>query len=161
MSANEIDVKIVRLDPMRVATTFGFGPQPESVAWEKMNELLEKTSLMNDGQKHLFFGFNNPSPAPSSPNYGYEQWVTVGPETKEAEGVKVIDFSGGLYAVTRCNLSEITKVWEKLVHWREKSSYSTGSHQWLEECLTPPVTEAYRALSEDRMVFDLYMPIIE
>jgi hypothetical protein len=41
------------------------------------------------------------------------------------------------------------------VAWSENSSYRRGSHQWLEEVLTPPPTP------ENEFVLDLYMPIGE
>jgi hypothetical protein len=42
-----------------------------------------------------------------------------------------------------------------LVHWFEDSSYKWGSHQWLEELLTPPDSP------QEEWVFDLYLPVAE
>ena len=33
---SEIEVRIIKLEPMRVACTYGFGEQPELQAWSKM-----------------------------------------------------------------------------------------------------------------------------
>lgn len=152
------DVRIVTLPPMRVAMTYGFGPGPEMIAWEKMNEFLRLSGLMTDGQPHRFLGFNNPSPAPGSPNYGYEQWVTVSPDTTPQGEAKIKAFDGGLYAVMRCRLDVIGDVWQQLVAWRESSPYRQGSHQWLEEALNPPIHNDGE-IDPSEMELDLYLPI--
>ncbi len=155
MAENELDVRIVRLEPMKVASTYGFGSGPEMIAWDKMREFYHGKGFGSDGQTHRFFGFNNPNPAPGSPNYGYEQWITVDPEVQPTGEIKVKDFGGGLYAVTHCKLSHITDVWMQLAAWREKSPYRFGSHQWLEEIITDPLQQEIDGEAE----FDLYMPI--
>lgn len=151
----ELEVRIVTLDAMRVASANGFGEQPELQAWSK---LLTWARLQDyeDLSKHRFFGFNNPNPSPGSPNYGYEQWMTIGEGADSGEGIEIKDFTGGLYAVTRCeSLQHISDIWMQLAVWREDSKYQEAHHQWLEECFTP---EAERL--ED-YVFDLYAPIAE
>ncbi len=152
---SELAVRIVKLEPMRVASAYGFGEQPELQAWDTLLSWA-KSKGYEDLSKHRFFGFNNPNPSPGSPNYGYEQWMTVGPEEEPTEGIEIKEFSGGLYAVTRCEgLQHITEIWMQLAVWREDSPYQEAHHQWLEECFTP---EAERL--ED-YVFDLYAPIAE
>jgi AraC family transcriptional regulator len=153
---SEIDVRIVRLEPQRVAASYGFGAGPEGIAWEKMLAFVKEQGLNTDGESHRYFGFNNPNPAPGSPNYGYEQWITVGPEVQPAGEIKIKDFGGGLYAVTHCQLSSITDVWMRLAAWREKSPYRYGQHQWLEEVISDPIKNEINGDAE----FDLYMPII-
>jgi DNA gyrase inhibitor GyrI len=151
---SELNVKIVRLENLRVASTQGFGQGPENQAWEKMCAFLELQGWMADLKTHRFFGFNNPEPTPASPNYGYEQWVTIGPDVEPRGDTRIKTFHGGLYAVTYCMLPVITDTWKKLIVWREGSGYKPASHQWLEECLTPFVPY------ED-MAFDIYLPITE
>jgi DNA gyrase inhibitor GyrI len=150
----EFEVRIVTLEAMRVASAHGFGEQPELQAW---NTLL--TWAKDQGinlEERRFFGFNNPNPTPGSPNYGYEQWITIGDGAESGEGIEFKEFAGGLYAVTRCEgLQHITDTWMQLAVWREDSKYQEAHHQWLEECFTP---EAERL--ED-YVFDLYAPIAE
>lgn len=149
----ELEVRIINLEPMRVASAYGFGGQPETIAWEKILNYAERQGI-EDLAEHRFFGFNNPSPSPGSPNYGYEQWITVGPEAEGDEEIEIKDFPGGLYAVTRCEgLQNITEIWKQLAIWREDSQYQQAHHQWLEECFTP------RAESLEDFVFDLYAPI--
>jgi DNA gyrase inhibitor GyrI len=97
-----IEVKIVQLEPMRVATAHGFGEGPEGIAWDKMTAWLKQRGMWQDGSSRRYFGFGNPSPSAASPNYGYKVWASVGPEVEPEGEVTIKDFSGGLYAVTRC-----------------------------------------------------------
>lgn len=71
-----IEVKIVRLEPLRVASVQGFGQNPEEQATSQLHAWLTKKGWINDLGAHRFFGFNNPDPSPCSLNYGYELWVT-------------------------------------------------------------------------------------
>ncbi len=133
---DELDIKIVRLAPMRVACVNGFGTEPENQAFNKMREYVKGKGLDRDGKEHRFFGYNNPDPTAASPNYGYDVWVTVDDSIQSEGEVRVFDFPGGLYAVLRFNPAspeEIYPHWQKFVVWREKSRYRFGNHQWLEE----------------------------
>ena len=151
---SDLEVRIVHLEPMRVACTHGFGQTPEGEATEKMMAFLESKGLTFEDVR--WFGFNNPDPSPGSPNYGYDVWATVEPDTVAKGDVQIIDFEGGLYAVTRFkDLNNIGKVWKGLVHWREDSPYQKANHQWLENLLVPPDTPT------EEFVFDLYLPIAE
>jgi len=163
---SEQEVRIVKLEPLRVASAYGFGESPEIVAWDrlfawaKQNGLAQNASgLAESARERRFFGFNNPSPTPGSPNYGYEQWMTVGPEVEPAGEIRLEEFPGGLYAVLRCQgVSNIPGGWTKLVHWLEDSPYQHGKHQWLEEALNPLIfSQAEKSLEEAE--FDLYLPV--
>ncbi len=151
---SDFEVRIVQLEPMRVASAHGFGESPEDQAGKKILAFMESKGLEFEGVR--WFGFNNPNPSPGSPNYGYDIWITVGPEVEGEGDVEVRTFEGGLYAVTRFKgLSNIGNVWGQLVHWREDSPYKKAHHQWLENLLTPPDTPL------EEFVFDLYLPIAE
>ncbi len=157
-------VRIVRLPPMRVASFLGFGQQPETEALQKMSAWAQPKGLLDAPKQYRVFGFNNPSPTPASPNYGYEVWMTVGPEV-HPEGVQVGDaeiekFPGGLYAVMRCDVAGdpneiIPATWKKLALWREDSRYKGANHQWLEEHLHDANVPA------GGFSLDLYLPIAE
>ena len=152
---SELEVRIVDLEPLRVASAYGFGEEPEYTAWEKILNWAEAQGY-DDLSKHRFFGFNNPSPSPGSPNYGYEQWITVGPDAVGDEEIEIKEIPGGRYAVLRSEgLQNITENWKKLAIWREESRYNEAHHQWLEECFTP------RAENLEDYIFDLYAPIAE
>ena len=152
---SELDVRIIEIEPMRVASAHGFGEQPEIIAWEKILAWAGAQGY-NDLGQHRFFGFNNPNPSPGSPNYGYEQWITVGPDAVGDDDIEIKEFPGGLYAVMRSEgLQNISENWMKLAIWREESKYREAHHQWFEECFTP------QAESLEAYIFDLYAPIAE
>lgn len=149
------DVRIIKLDPLHVAAVLGFGTEPERLAWGKIMAFVEAKNL-TDVPGTRYFGFNNPNPSAGSPNYGYEQWVTIAPDVEALADVEIKDFSGGLYAVTRCQgVANISKTWQELVSWAENSPYQRAHHQWLEEAVGPVPPE------DDTIVLDLYMPIAE
>lgn len=149
------DVRIVKLEPMRVAAALGFGTNPEPQAWQKLLAWMKGQGIDNL-KAHRFFGFNNPNPSPGSPNYGYEQWITVGPDAAGDENATVKEVPGGLYAVMRCQGVPNPQAWGELVMWRDGSAYRPANHQWLEECLTPEMPA-----DESLWVFDLYLPVVE
>jgi DNA gyrase inhibitor GyrI len=156
---SELDVRIVKLEPMRVASATGFGSSPEELAWQKILSWAEEQGLLQERDKRRFFGFNNPNPSAGSPNYGYEQWITVEPETQAGDGVKIMDFPGGLFAVTRCNLTNIGEKWEALVKWCAGSRYTISHKQCLEEALTPPFEGIPQEM--EQIILDLYLPVVE
>ena len=154
---NELVVRIVKLEPLRVASFHGFGPNPEHLAGRRLAAWAEPRGYLADLAHHRIFGFNNPNPSPGSPNYGYEFWLTVGPEVEPEGEMRVLDFAGGLYAVTRCRgVESIGETWARLVGWLTGSRYGHAEHQWLEEHINPTFPEA-----EDALILDLYAPVAE
>jgi len=156
----EAPIRMITLSPFRVASVYGFGAQPESEALQKLQAWAGPRGFLDRPGEHRTFGFNNPSPSPGSPNYGYEIWITVGPEVQASGDVEIKDFPGGLYAVLKWDgmgdpNESIPAAWMQLEKWRESSSYQMGSHQWLEEHL-PAVSGA-----DNDFCLDLYMPIAE
>jgi len=156
---SDIEVRIVKLEPMRVASIWGFGEQPENIAFEKLGAWAGPRGIMDEPKKHRIFGFNNPDPHPGSPNYGYEIWVEVGPEVKPSDDVRILGFGGGLYAVARCEVPVgpydiIGATWKKLVTWREDSEYKFGHSQWLEQSIPAEAPGK-------EIVLDLHLPIAE
>ncbi len=119
---------------------------------------MQAHSLDDVGERR-FFGFNNPDPSPGSPNYGYEQWVTVDTAAPPEGGVTIKDIPGGAYAVTRCRLENITETWKALVIWLEDSPMRFGPGQCLEECLTPQIFTQPGDQDPMQAVFDLYLPV--
>lgn len=148
-----LDVRIVTLAPMRIAYAHGFGPSPEGIAVNAIMTWARAHGALTG--KHRFFGFNNPDPSPGSPNYGYEQWITVEPDAEPSGDIRIKTFDGGLYAVTRCKLANIGATWKALAAWRENSRYTHGHHQWLEEAITP-FEPPY-----EEIVIDIYLPLAE
>lgn len=163
----DMEVRIVKLEPMRVASALGFGEHPEDLAWNKILSWARPLGLLDDLKAARFFGFNNPDPSPGSPNYGYEQWIVVRPGMKGDGDVKIKDFAGGSYAVTSCTLKNIGETWQQLVVWRDSSKYRCASHQWLEKVINPHeviMPDGQRVDNEtmvSTMILDLYLPIAE
>jgi DNA gyrase inhibitor GyrI len=82
--------------------------------------------------------------------------MTVGTDVEPEGDMRVLDFGGGLYAVTRCEgLENIGRLWQELVQWREDSKYKHNSCNCLEECVSPPDGPI------EGLVLDLYLPIVE
>ena len=153
----ELEVRIVELPPMRVASVHAYGASPEGEAWQKLIAWAQPRGLLADRQSFRVFGFNNPNPSAGSPNYGYEFWITVGPDVEAGEDAEIRSFPGGLYAVTGCvGVESIGPTWQRLSTWSEDSPYKHGAHQWLEEH-TGPMEEG----SEAELALDLYMPIAQ
>ncbi len=155
---DELNVRIINLPPLRVASVHAYSTSPEHDAWTRLVDWAGPRGLLKDLQTHRIFGFNNPNPSPGSPQYGYEFWIVVGPEIEGGDGATIKDFPGGLYAVTRCEVmgdgERITQTWQQLVKWGQKSTYEHDpSHQWLEEHLSE-VTPGI-----ENLVMNLYMPV--
>ena len=156
---NTLDVRLVTLAPLRVASFYGFGPSPALAAWEKLMAWSRPKGLLDGPEQARIFGFNNPNPSAGSPNSGYEFWIEVGPAvtvaSEEVAAVKNAAFAGGRYAVTRCQgVEAIPSTWQALVQWLADSSHQPGSHQWLEEHLGPVDRPP------EEWLFDLYAPIV-
>lgn len=156
MSSQEI--RIVKLPEMRVASVLGYGTQPEDQAWQKLTAWAKPLGLMEATPR--IFGFNNPSPSPGSPNYGYEFMLVIAPDVEAGGEVELKTFPGGLYAVASCEVTsdpgdQIPAAWQQLVLWREQSRYKSASHQWLEE----HIETAH--MPEGQFTLDLYLPIAE
>ncbi len=161
----KLEVEIVKLEPMHVASVRAISATPENDAWQKMRSWAEPRGLLEDLDKHPVFGFNSPDPAPGKKEYGYEFWIRVEPGTKTSSSVEIKKFQGGLYAVTTCKLKEeleseffkkegCLESWKKIADWVKSSKYKFGEHQCLEKAHEP-------GASEDELILDLYCPIEE
>lgn len=156
---SDIEVRIVKLPPLRVVCVNGFGEGPETMAFAKMKAWATAHNLL--GKPYRLFGFNNPDPSPGSPNYGYDVWITVDQAVQADGEARIIDFPGGLYAVARIDVkdpyADIPGTWQKLVKWMESSKYRHGRHQWLEEHIGP----LDQMDGEQSFTLDLHLPITE
>lgn len=135
---DKIEVKIVHLEPMSVASFPAYGSAPEDEAWERLVDWARPLGLLDDPEKHRIFGFDTAGPSLSSENRGYEFWIEVEPEFQPIGDVKIKKFSGGKYAVYRIPRvgnpwDTIPSSWQALVLWQEDSPYKMGKAQCLEE----------------------------
>ena len=159
----KFEVKIVKLEPMRVASVRAVSTTPERDAWEKLRSWAQPKGLLDDLDKHPVFGVNSPDPTPSQNKYGYEFWIRVDPDTQPSGDIQVKKFEGGLYAVTTCKLKEemaseffknqgYLESWKNIVDWVKSSKYKMGKHQCLEKAHDPDA-------AEEELTLDLYCPI--
>lgn len=152
----ENTVKIVQLNPAKIAYYRAISKTPESDAWNVMKQWVKKHQL------HLspfirYFGFDNPSPSIEKDEYGYEVWVMTDKDIKEDNIIKIKKFEGGLYAVTtNTYLPEIGETWKKLIKWVEKSKYSIRSNDM---CLEEHIVIDLEDLGTENIQIDLYLPI--
>lgn len=152
----EIQVSIVRIEPMKVISAKGFGESPEIAAQEKLLQWARSKGLLDTDPPPRFFGFNNPDPEPGNPNYGYELWMTVPDSAQPEDGLDLKIFEGGLYAATDLiSVWKIPETWQALMRWQESSRYTLGSHQYLEEHVK------FIDLPFDEYEMRLYLPVIE
>ncbi len=152
-----MQVDLVTLAPMRVASVRALSETPERDAWERLRAWAEPKGLLQDSAQHPVFGFNNPNPSDDRKQYGYEFLIGVGPETQTEGDIVIKDFPGGLYAVTTCKLigdpeGTIQEVWMKLWHWVQASPYQWRNTHELEKVhdLSAP---------EQDLMIDLCLPI--
>jgi DNA gyrase inhibitor GyrI len=154
-----LTVKIVELKPMRVASTLGFSAGPEKQAWDRMTAWAQHKGLWKDGTPRRFFGFDTSSPSEGSPNYGYEVWMTVGPEVDSEGEITVKTAPGGLYAVTRVEVKDpwkdIPRAWQQLIAWVETSPYRPARHQCLEETFWED------GPNYQTFTLELYLPVLK
>ena len=154
-----MNVQIVQLAPMRVASVRVLSETPERDAWVKLCAWAKPKGLLEDVDEHPIFGFNNPGPSQDRKEYGYEFWIGIGPEIQAEGDISVKDFPGGLYAATTCKLMDdpegtMPEIWMKLWKWVQASPYQRRKTHELErphDMLAP----------EQDLVVDLFLPIQE
>ena len=151
-----IDVRIVVLPDMRVASSYGFGTAPEEEAWRPIRRLAKALGLDPTSGRCRTFGFDNPGPSPGSGEYGYEIWMSIDEDTTVWPPLKVKQVKGGRFAVSRIvGLRRIGEGWRDLVAWLEDSplEWLSERSEMLEELVNPDEPDPRR------WTFDLYIPI--
>lgn len=158
-SMETFDVKIVKLEPMRVASVYAFGTGPEAEAWTKLAAWAKREGLWEHRSEHPIYGFSNPSTPNAHSNYGYELWMQVDPDLEPSGDTRMHDFMGGTYAVVRCDThgdpaAAIPQAWGKFADWLKATNHKQAPQQELERFVTD-------ADDPDHLVLDLYLPIAE
>jgi DNA gyrase inhibitor GyrI len=148
----EMEVRIEKLDPMRVAGVQVISASPEIEAWEQLRAWAGPKGLLDDVQKHPVFGFNNPAPSPGRKEYGYEFWIKIEQGVEVGGNVKEKEFPGGLYAVVTHRGFPNPQVWKALWDWVQSGKYRWRKTHELEKPLNP-------LAAESEMAFDLYLPV--
>ncbi len=135
-----IAVRLVDLQPMHVVSATGYGQYPETEAWDLILDFTNERRIDPWDKTHRFFGFNNPDPSPETPEYGYEQWMTVDDGVAAHAPLDAKDVSGGLYATVHIRgLDTIGDAWQHLAGWCDEHGYAVAHDRepCLEELLTP------------------------
>jgi DNA gyrase inhibitor GyrI len=155
MTMPPLTVELITLEPMRVVSARAFGVAPEQAAWATLLAWVRSHRLEGELSQHRFLGFNNPDPVPGKAEYGYEQWMTIGPDACSSEGVSIKRFPGGRFLATSCSgLAQLRPCWQELFTWCEHCPHTPDfDRQYLEECLTPLATRP-----ED-FLFRLCLPV--
>jgi DNA gyrase inhibitor GyrI len=153
-----INVDIVRLDPMRAASFYGYGTNPEEQAWNKLVEWAGPRGYLGNIAANPICGFNNPNPGAESPKYGYEFLIRVGPESEPEGDMRIVEFLGGAYAVTRCDTeghpeTTVPSRWKMLADWCRENHRRLDRRPALEKPVTVPG-------DVKNLVVDLCCPIV-
>jgi DNA gyrase inhibitor GyrI len=149
------EIRIVTLKPARMAGYRAVSEHPEHDAFSVLLAWAKDCGLA--GKKDTrFFGFDNPGPSGGKSTYGYEAWMTVGPEIGASGDIEITDFPGGLFAVKHTTLPRIGEAWREIVAWCKRSPYVESTRQCLEEHLALPIDT-----EPESMTLDLYLPIEE
>jgi DNA gyrase inhibitor GyrI len=152
------NIQIIQLGPMRVAIISAYGVSPEKEAWRKLIAHADLKKLIKNRNEHSVFGFSNSRPSPANSEFAYVFWVKVGLGFEPEKPLRIIDFSGGPYAVTRCLIQDADyqkrwKEWKALNDWCKNQRIGAGHHQTLEK---------YIRMDDEfeNLILDLYYPII-
>ncbi|MHA2175882.1 MAG: effector binding domain-containing protein [Candidatus Hodarchaeales archaeon] len=159
INEGDLEVKIIRLAPMKVVQFHTVSKTPEEDVWKALKEWTNPQKLLDSPEKWPVYGFNNPDPVDNQEEYGYELWVRITPEIKVDADLSTLEYSGGLYAVTTTRLFPIEDgpipAWKKLGEWVKNSNeYDFDSRQMLEKHLNPKATP-------ENLILELYCPIKE
>ena len=150
---SDTDVRIERLNPLRVAWVRAVGRSPEQDAWDRLTAWARPAGLLDDPVAHAVFGFNNPSPTSTAAEYGYELWIAIDKTSQPPEPIGVKEFPGGLYAVASCPLTEVPQRWKDLIRWVHSTphTWQKTAHglERVRNPLAPP----------PEMILDLYLPL--
>ncbi len=154
-----LNVQIIKLKPMRMASAYGFGDNPEDQAWQRIYAWAKPQGLLEDVAAHPMYGFNNPNPSPASTHYGYEIWMKVEPSVEPTGDIRIVEFTGGAYATMRCfaqgdPAKNIPAAWKALADWCKSNNLRFGHHQPLESVVSGRDNPA-------ELVLDLFCPIVE
>ena len=126
------DIKIIKMEEMRVASFHAMGESPEIMAIEKMQAWARPKGLV-DGGKYNVFGFDNPLPEPGKKEYGYEVWVVLDDESIPVDDVEVKQIPATKYAKLYSEgFDNIGSNWRKLADWVKNSDHEHACGQCLE-----------------------------
>lgn len=121
VQTEKLNVRIVHLPPMTVASYHYIGNDPEEVVGDRVSRFVQESKLYEAKPDARMFGFNHPNPGILEDGlHGYEDWVTIPEDFPLPEDMTRKQFAGGLYAVLTIRFPEFQYWWE-LNKWVEAS----------------------------------------
>lgn len=119
--AEKLNVRILHLPPMTVASFHYIGNEPEEVVGDRMSRFVQESKIYEVKPDARMFGFNHPNPGVlEDGSHGYEVWVTIPEDFPLPEDFTRKQFPGGLYAALTIRFPEFQYWWE-LNKWVEAS----------------------------------------
>ena len=136
-----MDVKIEKLDPIRVAFVRHIGPYKEcGTAWEKLCVRLGKEGLLVPGNRYFGLCHDDPEVTPED-KIRYDACVEVGDGFEAEAEVGVQTIGGGEYAITTHfgPYERLSETYARLFgQWMPQSGREARSAHSLESYLTDP-----------------------
>jgi DNA-binding transcriptional MerR regulator/DNA gyrase inhibitor GyrI len=121
MPDENLNVRILHLPPMTVASYHYIGNEPEEAVGERTSRFIQESKLYEAKPDARMFGFNHPNPGILEDGlHGYEDWVTIPEDFPLPEDFARKQFPGGLYAALTIRFPEFQYWWE-LNKWVEAS----------------------------------------
>ena len=162
-----MDIKVVELKPMKVASSHYIGENPEINAIKRLIKWAQSKNALNKNKKYHFFGFNNPNPSKDNPVYGYEVWMPLDDDVEGDDKIRIKEYKGGLFAVIEMTFSDFISnngwnTFHSAESWMKENMYEYDSTvQWLEEhIVTKKGIENFMKNNDlSEWLIGLYMPI--
>jgi AraC family transcriptional regulator len=152
-----MEVRIERVEPMRVAFVRHIGPYHEvETAWERLCTRLGKDGLLGPGTKFIGICYDDPEVTPPAKTR-YEACVTVDNDFEAEDDVGVQTIGGGEYAVTTHvgPYSLLGQTYAKLLgQWLPRSGRALRSEPSLEFYLNAP-----ESTDPEDLITDIYAPL--
>ncbi len=152
------DVKVVRLWPTTVLSYRHIASQPDGIETEAFQTFYERIRRfgLNRHSRARYFGYNfDPPSGNGTVRYGYVIMMPVDRDFAITDSIlEAGSFEGGLYAVCKTPATSaevIVAAWDRLLsEWLPKSTFTRGTHQYVEEFI-----EANGKIAR----MNLYLPI--
>ncbi len=157
MRGETMDVRIERMEPMRVAFVRHVGPYPEvGTAWERLCTQLGKDGLLGPGTKFIGICYDDPEVTPPD-KVRYDACVTVESDFEAQDDVGVQTVGGGEYAVTTHvgPYDTLGQTYAMLLgQWLPRSGRELRSEPSLEFYLNAP-----ESTDPEDLITDIYAPL--
>ncbi len=121
VQTEKLNVRILHLPPMTVASYHYIGKDPEEAVGDRVSRFVQESGLYKAKPDARMFGFNHPNPGILEDGlHGYEDWVTIPEDFPLPEDFTRKQVPGGLYAALTIRFPEFQYWWE-LNKWVEAS----------------------------------------